>query len=114
MNHLLVVLLGGLRHLCSGGPGCISAGRPNKTEWTNIFAGCVQYFPVPAFPEPTNQKQLLRFLGMLNYYRKTLPNLKLRTLLNLFKPNHQVNLKLKVLLSHVLKVKKLMVETTLL
>ena len=28
------------------------------------------------FPEPTTQKQLLRFLGMLNFYRKTLPNLK--------------------------------------
>ena len=27
------------------------------------------------YPEPTTQKQLLRFLGMLNYYRKTLPNL---------------------------------------
>ena len=27
------------------------------------------------FQQPQNQKQLLRFLGMLNFYRKTLPNL---------------------------------------
>ena len=28
------------------------------------------------FPQPTTQKQLLKFLGMLNFYRKALPNLK--------------------------------------
>ena len=28
------------------------------------------------FPKPTTQKQLLKFLGMLNFYRKTLPSLK--------------------------------------
>ena len=28
------------------------------------------------FPVPTTQKQLLKFLGMLNFYRKTLPSLQ--------------------------------------
>lgn len=31
---------------------------------------------IKAFPQPQTQKQLLRFLGMLNFYRKTLPNIK--------------------------------------
>ena len=31
---------------------------------------------IEEFQPPTTQKQLLRFLGMLNFYRKTLPNLK--------------------------------------
>ena len=31
---------------------------------------------IEEFELPTTQKQLLRFLGMLNFYRKTLPNLK--------------------------------------
>ena len=30
---------------------------------------------IQAFEPPKTQKQLLRFLGMLNFYRKTLPNL---------------------------------------
>ena len=30
------------------------------------------------FPRPTTQKQLLQFLGMLNFYRKTLPNIKIQ------------------------------------
>ena len=30
-------------------------------------------------PEPTTQKQLLKFLGMLNFYRKTLPNVTKNT-----------------------------------
>ena len=29
------------------------------------------------FPQPNSQKNLLKFLGMLNYYRKTLPNIKI-------------------------------------
>ena len=30
---------------------------------------------IKKFGQPTSQKMLLRFLGMLNFYRKALPNL---------------------------------------
>ena len=41
--------------------------------------------PIKSFPKPNTQKALLRFLGMLNFYRKTLPNLNTRV-----KKGHQL------------------------
>ena len=37
---------------------------------------------IAEFPQPTTQKQLLKFLGMLNFYRKCLPNLNIPNKIN--------------------------------
>ena len=47
--------------------------KPNKNGITPL-PNKIQ--SIQDFPEPKTQKSLLKFLGMLNFYRKTLPNLK--------------------------------------